>query len=257
MLAATRRVQFLEQYGRIRAAERRGSDDSAYYQALPYQDLTGQNSAQWKIRARTFAYFARHILPAGPCNLLDLGAGNCWLSYRLAGLGHTPVAVDIFSDSRDGLRAAKHYPVAFPIVEAPFDDLPFAAASFDLAVFNSSFHYSADYARTLAEVRRVLRPGGRVVILDSPVYRRREYGEAMRAERQRLFEQQYGFRSEALGSIEYLDCQMLASLAASLKLTWTIHKPWYGWRWHLRPIRAWLRQKRPPSQFWILVGSFA
>ena len=61
-----------------------------------------------------------------------------------------PVAVDIFSDPRDGFGAARHYPVHFPVIESGFDDLPFPDAQFDLAVFNSSIHYSSDYVRTLS-----------------------------------------------------------------------------------------------------------
>jgi SAM-dependent methyltransferase len=250
------RQQFLEDYAKIRSAEGRGSEESAYYRALPFADLTGRNTAQWKIRARTFRYFADKILPRGTCNILDLGAGNCWLSYRLKDLGHAPVAVDIFADAQDGLRASRHYPVRFPVVEAEFDRLPFPEARFDLIVFNSSIHYSADYVKTLSEARRCLRPEGRVVILDSPVYERREHGEIMRAERRKFFEQQYGFRSEALGSIEYFDLETLHELSHKLSLTWEIRRPWYGWKWHLRPVRARLKGQRPPSRFWILVGRF-
>jgi len=257
MMTSTARQQFLEAYAKIRAAEGRGSEDSAYYRALPFEDLTGKNSAQWRIRARTFEYFKRRILPKHGCRILDLGAGNCWLSYRLAELGHSPTAVDIFNDSRDGLSAARHYPVPFRVVESSFDDLPFPSASFDLAVFNSSIHYSADYVRTLTEVRRCLRPEGRLVILDSPVYREKAHGEAMRVERQRSFERQFGFRSEALGSIEYFDLETLDGLSRELSLTWEIQKPWYGVQWHLRPLRARLKRQRPPSRFWILVGKFA
>jgi hypothetical protein len=101
------RQRFLEDYAKIRAAEGRGSEDSTYYRALPFSDLTGRNSAQWRIRARTFEYFTRRILPRRACDILDLGAGNCWLSYRLAELGHAPAAVDIFADPRDGLGAAQ------------------------------------------------------------------------------------------------------------------------------------------------------
>jgi SAM-dependent methyltransferase len=256
VLTSTPRQQFLDAYTRIRAAEGRGSDDSAYYRALPFSDLTDRNSAQWKIRARTFSYFKRKILPSVPCDILDLGAGNCWLSHRLAELGHAPVAVDIFTDPRDGLGAARHYPLKFPLIESGFDDLPVSSARFDLAVFNSSIHYSADYVRTLSEARRCLRPGGRVVILDSPVYQRKEHGEAMRAERQKSFERQYGFRSDALGSVEFFDLDMLKDLASRLSITWEIHRPWYGLQWHLRPLRARLKGQRPPSRFWILVGSF-
>ena len=257
MVASTNsRRQFLEHYAIIRAAEGRGSGDSAYYRALPFADLTGRNSSQWRIRALTFDYFHRRILPRRRCAIADLGAGNCWLSYRLAELNHRPVAVDIFNDRMDGLGAARHYGVPFPVVEAEFDHLPFPSASFDLAVFNSSFHYSADYARTLAEVRHCLRPSGKVVILDSPIYKFREYGEAMRRERQSFFESRYGFRSEALSSVEFLDFDMLNHLARELALTWKIYRPWYGWRWHLRPLRARLKGLRPPSRFWILVGEF-
>ena len=251
MLAAARQ-RFLGDYSAIRTAEGRGSDDSDYYRGLPFNG--GHDVAQWRMRARTFRYFVRHILPRRPCRILDLGAGNGWLSYRLAELGHAPVAVDIFADQRDGLRAVRHYPVQFPAVEAEFDHLPLPSGQFDLAVYNASIHYSSDYLRTLREALRCLAPGGKVVILDSPVYQRREHGERMRAERQRLFEQQFGFRSEALGSIEFFDLEMLDGLARDLALTWKIHKPWYGINWHLRPLRARWKRQRPPSRFWILVG---
>lgn len=255
-MIASERERFLTDYGYIRAAEGRGSASSAYYRALPYTDLTRRNADQWRIRARSFDYFAAHILPRSPCDILDLGAGNCWLSYRLQERQHRPVAVDIFTDARDGLGAAIHYPVRFPTVEAEFDRLPFADSAFDLAVFASSIHYSADYVRTLAEARRCLRPGGRVVILDSPVYRCREHGERMRTERHAMFERQFGFRSDAVPSVEFFDRQMLADLSRELSLSWQIHRPWYGWQWHLRPLKARIKRRRPPSSFWILVGEF-
>jgi SAM-dependent methyltransferase len=255
MLGAAR-LQFLKEYGTIRAAEGRGSSEPVYYRDLPFRDHTGRNQAQWNHRARTFRYFVRHILPHRPSRILDLGAGNCWLSYRLAELGHEPVAIDIFSDSADGLGAAQHYPFPVPAVEAEFDHLPVRLGHFDLVIYNASIHYSADYARTLREAARCLRPGGRLVILDSPVYARKEHGDLMRSERQKLFERLYGFRSEALGSIEYFDLQMLETLARELNLKWTVHKPWYGLSWHLRPLRARLKRQRPSSRFWILVGEF-
>ena len=46
-------------------------------------------------------YFERHVLRANtPLDLLDLGAGCGWMSYRLASRGHRPVAVDILTDGR-------------------------------------------------------------------------------------------------------------------------------------------------------------
>jgi SAM-dependent methyltransferase len=259
----TARRQFLNDYRTIRHAEARGSKDSAYYRALPYEDVTGKNAGQWKIRGKSYRYFERKILAelersmARPLDILDLGAGNCWMSHRLSLRNHRPVALDIFSDPLDGLLASHHYPVEFPVLEAQFDQLPFSASRFDLIIFNASIHYAPDYHATLREVRRCLRPKGSFIIMDSPVYERPEHGEMMRTERRALFERQYGFPSDALASREYLDEPLLKTLAEDLGITWTVHRAWYGWKWFLRPWKAALQGKRPPSQFLILNGRFA
>ncbi len=251
------RRHFLDQYAIIRRSEGRGSPDPDYYRALPYADLTRRHSAQWQIRARSFDHFLHTILQPlertlrRPLDLLDAGAGNGWMSRRLALRGHRAIPVDIFLDDADGLGAIRKYADLAPVA-AEFDRLPFADRSFDAVIFNSSLHYSSGYSRTLREALRCLRPAGRLVILDSPLYSRREHGEQMRAERHALFQQTYGFRSEALSSIEYLDRPALARLAAELHLKWTLSAPWYGWRWAMRPWIARLRRRRPPSKFFLI-----
>ena len=255
MLAAERH-RFLEDYLRIRMAEGRGSEDPAYYLQLP----------QEPVRRRTWRYFERRVLAqieaqieAGrPLDVLDLGAGTGWLSYRLALRGHRPIAVDILTDRRDGLGAARHFhrelPRPFACIDAEFDQLPVASRHFDMAIYNASLHYSSNYARTLEEARRCLRPGGRIVILDSPVYRIASHGEMMRRERHEQFLARYGASSDHVRSIEYLDLATIHSLARHIGLEWRIHKPWYGAAWHLRPLKARIKGARPPSRFWILEG---
>lgn len=46
-------------------------------------------------------------------------------------------------------------------------DLPFADASFDRVVTRYSFHHLREPGRALAEMRRVCRPGGRIVVIDA------------------------------------------------------------------------------------------
>jgi ubiquinone/menaquinone biosynthesis C-methylase UbiE len=248
--------RFLADYGTIRQAEGRGSSSREYYLALPYQDLSERNSEQWRIRARTYRYFEKNLLEDRSLDILDLGAGNGWMSYRLAQRGHRPVAVDIFTDPQDGLAAAKDYDL-FPVVEAEFDHLPFADGQFDLAVFNSSLHYSTDYHGTLGEARRCLKPSGSIVVLDSPLYKLREHGEIMRAERHSQFTAQYGFPSDSVASLEYLYESQLGELSRDLGLRWQIYRPWYGLQWHMRPWKARLQGRRPPSRFCILVANGA
>jgi SAM-dependent methyltransferase len=256
------RRRFIAEYTTIRHAEGRGSDQSAYYQALPYRDISGKLQAQWEMRARTYRHFERKVLweaerrLSRPLDILDLGAGNGWMSYRLSLRGHRAVALDIVTDAKDGLGARRHYPRVLAAVEAEFDRLPFPNARFDLIVYNASIHYSTDYRRTLLEAKRCLHSDAPLVILDSPVYLRREHGQRMLEERHASFERLYGFRSDAVPSIEFLDEAMLAGLARDLHIRWSRSHPWYGWRWAWRPWKARLLRQRPPSRFFILTGRF-
>src|SRR5260370_32729180 len=82
--------QLVHEYESVRAKEVLGSDRADYYLALPFNDLTGRNAGQWSIRARTFRFIEKNLLPRiesrrpRGCDVLDVGAGNGWLSYRLA-----------------------------------------------------------------------------------------------------------------------------------------------------------------------------
>ncbi|HKS83449.1 MAG TPA: class I SAM-dependent methyltransferase [Candidatus Acidoferrales bacterium] len=251
--------RFLTEYQIVRACEGRGSENVDFYLALPYRDLTGRNTRQWAIRARTFRYIARSILPdiqrrrKQHLQLLDLGAGNGWMSYRLALRGHFPVAVDLSVNNRDGLGAATHFladlPSLFPRFQAELDHLPFGDDQFDAVIFNASLHYSENYARTLTEATRCVRRGGMIVIADTATYRTEDSGQQMLQERRATFLRQYGFPSDGLRSLEYLTPERLQALAQALGLAWEIHRPNYGLRWGLRPWMAKLANRREPSQF--------
>ncbi len=274
---------FLRDYAAIRSAEGYGYAEAQRYRRLPEVDADDPLAWQWRMRARSFAELRRRVLDPmirihqgtpratkrdqpfvplrGPSRIdsrglrvLDMGSGVGWLSHQLARLGHAPCAVDLNVDAHDGLAAARHYPARWPLLQAEFDRLPLADAQADLVVFNAALPYSGDYGTTLAEARRVLRPDGRIVVMDSPIYRRDASGRQMVAERQAAFERIHGTRSDALPSIGYLTWDMLSTLGRDLGLRWRAFFPWYGWRWALRPWRARLLCQREPSTFALLVA---
>lgn len=253
-------ANFIADYEYIRAAEGRGSQDKSYYLALPYQDTTGHNSGQWKIRARSYDYLIRRVLkPFAAGNaVLDLGAGNCWLSFQLAQQGYRPVAVDLLTNSQDGLGAATHYQhdlgSTIPRFQAELDCLPFQDGQFDAVIFNASFHYSEDYEATLLEALRCSKSDGFVVICDTPWYSREQSGRQMVAERRAYFCDRFHTTSDSVKSQEFLTDERLRSLGDALSIRWTVHRPWHGWRWAMRPWVARLRQRREPSQFRIYVA---
>jgi SAM-dependent methyltransferase len=193
---------------------------------------------------------------AQPLRILDLGAGNCWLSYRLAERGHDVAAVDLSTDARDGLGANAWYGRAGRVlpVRAEFDHLPFAGHQAHLVVFNASLHYSADCAATMAEAARVLCPDGCLVVIDTPVYRDGSSGERMVQEREADFMARYGFRSNALSSENYLTWRRLSDLAVAVGIRWDIFTPFYGVSWLVRPWKARVRRRREPASLPLLVG---
>jgi len=248
--------RFLDEYTKIRHKEGRGSQDPQFYLALPEVDSQVALAWQWRMRAISFNFFKTRLLPdfSSQLKVLDLGAGVGWLSHRLHELGHSPCAVDVSVDELDGLGAASVYPGDWPRLQAAFDLLPLADQQADMLIYNASFHYSSDYDTTLKEALRVLKPEGCVVILDTPLYRHDHSGVQMKAERHDYFEKKYGFRSDALASIDYLTWDKLRQLGVDHGLDWSVSIPWYGWQWKLRPLRAFIKRQREPSTFAILVG---
>jgi SAM-dependent methyltransferase len=259
-------ARFAADYSKHRAAEGRGHDGDELL-ALPYL-RQGPLARQWAVRARSFEAFHQHVMQTEarrlgrPLRLLDLGAGNGWLCYRAALEGHSAVALDIRDDAVDGLGAAQPFldrvPGQIDCVVAGFDAIPLEAASVDIAIFNASLHYTTDLARSLAEAARVVRPGGRIAILDTPFYVRASDGEAMVAEKRADASARFGDRADsllALPFIEFLTRNGLHDASVGLDLDWQRRRVRYPLWYEFRPLQAALRRQRKPSRFdlWVSV----
>jgi SAM-dependent methyltransferase len=225
--------------------------------ALPFKGLTGRDQRQWTILSETFRCIDRKILPSmarrsgAPLRLLDLGAGNGWLSYRLALRGHLPVAIDLLVDAVEGLGAASHYlhelPSLFPRFQADFDRLPFTDHQFDGAIFGASFRFSEDQSSTLGEAIRCIRPGGTVIVVDAP------FGDFRRGSDQSLpsspnsRDQKQTGRSEASPGADQL-AHSMAKLEAQFNFSWQRHRPQYGLLSALHPFISKWTNTPPPYQ---------
>jgi ubiquinone/menaquinone biosynthesis C-methylase UbiE len=97
----------------------------------------------------------------GARRLLDVGAGPGAFAARLAA-AHPHLAIACVEPSG---ALARDRPGA-AAVRARAEALPFAAGGFDLAVCLSSIRHVRDRARALAELRRVVRPGGAAWIVE-------------------------------------------------------------------------------------------
>jgi SAM-dependent methyltransferase len=248
-------ARFMEDYERIRESEGRGSESEDFYLGLPYRDASGRHREQWRMRARSYDYLVRHLLDGADHGnrILDLGAGNGWMSFRLALAGYRPCAVDLLANDRDGLGAARHYrtrlPKLFPRFQAEIRRLPFADEQFDAAVFNASFHYAEDYEASLREAMRCVKTGGVVIVSDTPWYAREESGKQMLAERRAAFQRSHGTAADSIATLGYLTDERLHRMEDALSIRWEVHRPWYGLKWAMRPLAAKFRGRREPSRF--------
>jgi ubiquinone/menaquinone biosynthesis C-methylase UbiE len=96
----------------------------------------------------------------GTGNLLGLLAESAARVESYAGIDPAPPMLRI---AREKPRAS---PVRGSVLAATAEALPFADGAFDLAVSASTLHDWSDPHAGLAEIRRILRPGGELLLLD-------------------------------------------------------------------------------------------
>ncbi len=114
--------------------------------------------------------FVRYMALDGVDRLLDLACGIGTMSELLyerrpgldiVGLDLSRESLAIALDSfRSALQASPAHRPPLLFVQGSADQLPFPAAQFEAVVMGNSIHMLADADRLLAEIRRVLRPGG-------------------------------------------------------------------------------------------------
>lgn len=109
----------------------------------------------------------------------DLGCGTGQLSASLAPFVRRIIAVD---DSDAMLTAARQRLDGLDNVEVrggELEALPMDEGELDVAILFLVLHHVVEPARALAEVRRVLRPGGRLLVVDMMTHDHEEYRQQM------------------------------------------------------------------------------
>ena len=112
-----------------------------------------------RMRAATFDH-----LPASS-RLLEVGAGT-GLNFRFYPRAATGVASELSRAMIDIARDKDALPEGIRLVQCRAEQLPFADASFDAAVATLVFCSVESPALAFSELRRVVRPGGTVALLE-------------------------------------------------------------------------------------------
>lgn len=153
------------------------------------QDAASLDLTLRKRRDRMRAYFdelagkfGRHYVPGRswkgiaeallklmpPMVVADLGAGEATLSQLLAQRAERVIAVDnsepMVAFGRE--LATRHNLTNLEYRVGDLEELPIDDGAVDLAIFSQSLHHASHPAKAVEEAWRILKPGGRIVVLD-------------------------------------------------------------------------------------------
>ncbi|MBX7074551.1 MAG: methyltransferase domain-containing protein [Pirellulales bacterium] len=134
--------------------------------AREYNRLAKEYDSRWsKYIAATIGFCLEGLELTASQRVLDIACGTGALAEQVAQHwpGITIYGVDV---SRDMLVQARRKDRKMALVQGAADQLPFRTGCFDCVVCANAFHCFRQPESSLAEMRRVLVRGGRLVLLD-------------------------------------------------------------------------------------------
>lgn len=140
---------------------------------LSLPDAIGEYKSAWKSQAENFKYMFEKINLNGKETILDLGSGRCWSTRFFAHKGCYAVGIDILMPKYVGLLTGDIYiqneGIYFERIRGDMNNLPFRDKVFDIVFITATLHHSSEIFTTLKGVNRVLKSGGRLILINEPV----------------------------------------------------------------------------------------
>ncbi len=125
----------------------------------------------WYVQSRSMHQLLTSVPFTPGETVLDVGSNTCWASNHFAERGLHAIALDIATVELQGLYTADWFiedGVFFERVLASMDTIPLSSGSVDYVYCCQVLHHNdrASLRRTMAEAFRVLRPGGRLLMVN-------------------------------------------------------------------------------------------
>lgn len=137
--------------------------------ARAYFDRVAARFGDENLPGRTWEGLARALIHLAPrARFADLGIGDGMLTMMLAQIAEHVTAVDLSSVMLNQLasRAKQAGIHNIETLQGDIEDLPLPDASHDVVVASQALHHANDPALCLREARRILVPGGQLLVID-------------------------------------------------------------------------------------------
>jgi ArsR family transcriptional regulator len=155
--------------------ERRRATSKAFFQSA----AAGWDRLRGELFGDTFYLWAVLGLIDPALVVGDLGCGTGTLTETVAPHVRRVIAVDSSPEMLDAARARLSEASNVEVRQGDLEALPIGSGELDAAMLSLVLHYSPDPSRALGEVARVLRPGGRLLVVDMQPHDRVEYQQRM------------------------------------------------------------------------------
>lgn len=169
-------------YLAVRKKEQRIFSDETV-KTLPYLNDRTKLGQEWKLRASSFIKLKKHLEKKNASlRFLDLGCGNGWMSNALSMINNSHViAIDTNAvELQQGARVfEENKRLTFCQGDIFKMDLP--PGSFDVIVCAASVQYFPSLTVLIKHLVKLLKPGGEIHVIDSPVYEEAAVVKARRA----------------------------------------------------------------------------
>ena len=133
-----------------------------------FDDMAGRLGREY-VPGRSWKSIAEALLwVLPPLVIADLGAGEGAFSMLLAQRAEKVIAVDNSDKMVElgSVLAGKQGVARLEYRKGDLEDVPIADGTVDLALFSQSLHHAIHPERAIGEAWRILKPGGRIAILD-------------------------------------------------------------------------------------------
>lgn len=133
------------------------------------QQASGFESSQMNFSQKEYLDYAVSLIAPTPTDhVLEVAAGTCACGRAIAPHAQSVTCLDMtpamLTVGRDAAEKSQLTNLHFVLGDAA--ELPFLNASFDIILSRLAFHHFPDWEHPFAEMVRVLKPGGRLVLID-------------------------------------------------------------------------------------------